>query len=765
MSELPKAYKPSDHEAEIYERWETSGYFHPEKMVEAGLTDSDAEPYTIMLPPPNATGVLHMGHALMISWQDLLIRWARMHGKRVLWLPGTDHAAIATQARVEKDISKAEGKSRYDLGRDLLLARIDAYVDASRSTIQRQLRVMGATCDWQREAFTLDDRRSLAVRTVFAAMYEDGLIYRGYRIVNWDPKGQTTISDDEIVYEERQATLYTFRYSRDFPIPIASTRPETKVGDVAVAVHPDDSRYKEFIGRKYDLEFCGVPLSIRIVGDRVVDPKFGTGAVGVTPAHSSIDWEIAERHDLPRPQVINERGRMMVDGDLKDLKVTEGRERIVDWLRDQGLLEKEEQIQHNIATAERTGAVVEPLPKTQWFVDVNKEFALRHSRIPNLPVGTIVTLKELMRTVVENGQITILPDHIRKVYFHWIDNLRDWCISRQIWYGHRIPVYYRNSAKSNIQNPNDKQGEEMYVGVEAPEGEGWEQDPDTLDTWFSSGLWTFSTLGWPLDDASGRPTLLPDGQINPDSDLSAYHPTTLIQPGTEILFFWVARMILMTTYTLGDIPFRTVLLNGIVRDEQGRKISKSLRNGKDPIDLATQYGADAIRLYFATTATPGADSRLLEDKIKGYQHFLNKVWNIARFIVMNREVDQKSKIKNWSSDDAKILTELAELSDRIDKHIENYRFHLAAEELYHYVWHELADKILEEKKDALRDPARGAEACALLDRILRTVLRLLHPFTPFLTEYIWMDILGEKQMLLVSRWPTADEITAEPLTK
>ena len=762
MKELPKAYNPAEYEDAIYQRWEASGFFNPEKMIDAGLTKPDAEPYTIMLPPPNATGVLHMGHALMVSWQDLLVRTARMRGYRTLWLPGTDHAAIATQARVEKDIYKAEGKSRHDLGREELLRRIGTYVNDSRQTIQKQMRVLGASPDWSREAFTLDEPRSRAVRTIFKQMYDDGLIYRANRVVNWDPKGQTTISDDEIVYEPRQAQLYTFRYSKDFPIPISTTQPETKVGDTAVAVHPDDARYQAYIGQTYEVLFCGVTLHLRVIADHGVDPEFGTGALGVTPAHSMIDWEMAGRHDLPVVGVINEYARMTVESDnLKGKKVTEAREVIVEWLKEHGLLLKEETISQNVPTAERTGGVVQPLPKLQWFLNVNKEFTIPYSEIDGIASGSQTTLKDLMRRAVAGGDIRITPDHFLKTYFHWIDNLRDWCISRQIWYGHRLPVWYRTPENSKSQAsasaqpqrdgpnykqiPNLKNEEDIYVGVEAPEGEGWVQDEDTLDTWFSSGLWTFSTLGWP----------------DQTMDLKTYHPTTLIQPGTEILFFWVARMILMTGYTLGQVPFRDVLLNGMVRDGQGRKFSKSLRNGGDPIEMTQLYGADAIRFYFAATTVPGSDTRLHEDKLKGYKHFTNKLWNISRFILMNLDGFDPAVPVVWSEADKTILAELDQTVAEVTELIDGLKIHLAAEALYQYVWHTLADKIIEAQKMRLDNPKERPVAQALLIQLLETNLRLLHPFMPFVTEVIWqyMPASETEPMLMTARWPLPTEMT------
>ena len=717
-------YDPATTESRVYVAWEKSGLFNPDECVKQGVTKADAPTYAIMLPPPNVTGRLHMGHALMLAIEDIFIRYKRMRGFRTLWMPGTDHAAIATQSIVEKQIKKDEGKNRHDLGREELLKRIETFAAESHDTIVNQLKTMGASLDWSREAFTLDETRSHAVRMMFKRMYDAGLIYRGLRIVNWDPKGQTTISDDEIVYEERPAKLYTFRYSKDFPIPVATTRPETKVGDVAVAVHPDDARYRAFVGKEYDVTFCDVPIHITVVADREVDQTFGTGAVGITPAHSQTDWDIADRHELSHEViVINEHAKMTVAGRLEGKKTSEARELVVEWLTSKGLLEKEENITQNIATAERTGGIIEPLPKLQWFIEVNKE-------VP----GRGKTLKELMLEPVRSGAIKIVPDYFEKTYFHWVENLRDWCISRQIWYGHRIPVWYK--------------GEEIMVGV-APAEEGWIQDEDSLDTWFSSGLWTFSTLGWP--------------EATPD--FKTYHPTDLLETGYDILFFWVARMILMTGFTLGTIPFKTVYLHGLVRDAQGRKMSKSLGNNLDPLDITKKFGADAARMALVVGNTPGTDMRISEDKVKGYKHFANKLWNIARFVIENAP-SQKIESWTWPSgpERSQFSVRERELFDAFDtfEHevtvdIEEFRIYMAAEKLYHYAWHELADKIIEESKpiltgaDALARVSRSRLLVTLLDR----TLRLLHPFMPFITEEIWQSMPTKNaKFLMVAKWPS-----------
>ena len=718
-----KPYSPQETEPKIYKMWENSGFFNPDN-----LPPRHKEKFSIMFPPANVTGTLHMGHALTLTIEDIMIRYQRMRGKKTLWLPGTDHAAIATQSKVEKIIKKEEGKSRYDLGREELLKRIDVFAKQSHDIIISQLRTFGASCDWSREAFTLDEKRNLAVRTVFKKMYDDGLIYRGNRIINWDPKGQTTISDDEIVYEERSAKFYTFKYAKDFPISISTTRPETKVGDTAVAVHPDDTRYQKYIGKEYDAIFCGVLIHIKIIADKEVDKEFGTGALGVTPAHSMIDWEIAERHNLPKDKiVIDEKSRMTV-GDERILgkKVTEAREVIVEWLKSEGLLEKEEEIKQNISTSERTGAVVEPLPKLQWFIAVNKPFKIEHSEINGIKTGQETTLKEIMKNAVEKGQINIIPEYFSKTYFHWIDNLRDWCISRQIWYGHRIPVWYK--------------GEKIFCDTKAPKEEGWVQDEDTLDTWFSSAMWTFSTLGWP----------------EKTKDLAFYHPTDVLETGYDILPIWVIKMILMTGYVLGTIPFKTVYLHGMVRDAKGGKMSKSSDNGIDPLNITAKFGADAGRMAIIVGNAPGTDMVISEAKIKGYKNFANKIWNITRFILEStKDVKVIPNFDKYTEKDLKLREERHNMVVDITKDMEEFRFYMAAEKIYHYTWHTFADIILEDSKKIFSDEntqSKESRKQFLLDT-LRTILIILHPFMPFITEEIWQSINSDKSILMIEKWP------------
>lgn len=729
-----KPFNSKEHEIILNKKWEDSGFFNPDVCIEKGITKKDAEVFSIVLPPPNVTGYLHMGSALMIALEDIMIRRARMQGKRTLWLPGTDSAAIATQARVEKDIQKKEKKSRHDLGREELLRRINQFVEDNKKTILTQMRGIGATLDWSRYAYTMDEKRNLAVNTAFTKMYEAGLIYRGNRIVNWDPKGQTTISDEEIIYEERKAKLYTFKYSADFPIPIATTRLETKVGDTAVAVHPEDARYQKYIGQEFTVNFLDVTLNIKVVADEGVDKEYGTGALGVTPAHSQTDWEIADKNNLPRPAVINEYAKMdLPNSKIHNLKTTEAREVIANWLRENNLLISEEEVSQNVSTAERTGAIIEPLPKLQWFIDVDKKFILEHSEIPSIPSGAEISLKELMAKAVTGGGIKFVSERFEKTYLHWAKILHPWCISRQIWFGHRIPVWYKD--------------EEVFCGLEAPKGEGWEQDPDVLDTWFSSALWTFSTMGWP----------------EKTTDLDTYHPTTLIETGHDILFFWVAKMIMMTGFFRGQVPFKTIYLHGLVRDGQGRKISKSLGNNIDPLDMAEKYGMDAIRISLVMGMVPGTDSRISEDKIRGYKHFANKLWNISRFILTFLEGTEDFSKSSLSEKDKELLSELQNLISENDRHFDNDRLDLAGESTYQYAWHRLADEIIEESKKIKEEnnPENILSRKYILKENLVTLLKLLHPFMPFVTEAIWQELpnsFKDHDLLLVAKWPESQPL-------
>lgn len=703
---MDKAYDHKSVEGKIYKKWEESGSFKPE-------INPDGKPFGIILPPPNVTGTLHIGHALMLTIEDIIVRYHRMKGDKTLWLPGTDHAAIATQSKVEEKLYKQEGKTRHDLGRIDFLKLVEDFAKESHDTIENQIRKMGASVDWSREAYTLDAPRSLAVRTAFKNMYEAGLIYQGETIVNWDPKLQTTVSDDEIEWKEEMTSLYYLQYG---PFVIATARPETKFGDKYVVMHPDDKRYKDYEdGQKIDLEWINGKVSATVIKDEVIDMEFGTGVMTITPWHDKTDFEIAKRHNLESEQIIDFNAKLLpIAGDLANQHIKKGRPLVIEKLKEKGLLVKmQENYIHKIATNYRGGGIIEPQIKKQWMVGVDKEFTLEYSEIDGIESGSRTTLKKLMRHVVDSNQIEIVPAHFNKTYYRWLDILHDWVISRQIWYGHRIPVWYKNG--------------ETYVGVDAPEGEGWEQDSDTLDTWFSSGLWTFSTLGWP----------------NKTEDLKTFHPTSVLETGYDILFFWVARMILMTTFNLGQIPFKTVLLHGLVRDAENQKMSKSKGNVIDPVDIIEKYGTDALRMALIFSTATGNDIPMSEDKVRGMMHFSNKIWNIGRFIMDFKPEMYSQEI---SEKDREIIGKSENLIHDVTDLIEKYKLHEAAQILYDFTWHEFADKYIEEAK------GRREESQIALETVYKTLLKLLHPFMPFITEEIFGKLSGN--MLIVEEWPT-----------
>lgn len=714
---LLKPYDPNQTEDRIYKLWEESGLFNPDICIEKGFTKSDAETFSIVLPPPNVTGTLHIGHASMLAIEDIMTRYARMKGMRTLWLPGTDHAAIATQSKVEKIIEKEEGKRKNDLGREEFLKRVEKFAQDSHDTIVSQMKKMGTSVDWSREAYTLDEDRNFAVRTAFKKMYDDGLIYRGHRIVNWDPKGQTVISDDELVYKEEKTKFYYLKYG---PFVIGTARPETKFGDKYVVMHPDDKRYADYKdGDTIELEWINGPITATIIKDTSIDMEFGTGVMTITPWHSAVDFEIAERHKLDKEQIIDKYGKLLpIAGEFSGMKIKDAREKIIEKLNAKGLVEKiEDNYIHNIATAERTEAVIEPQIMNQWFINVNKPIPERGNK----------TLKELMLEPVKDKSINIMPERFERVYYNWVENLRDWCISRQIWYGHRIPVWYKENK--------------VYCGVEGPKEEGWVQDEDTLDTWFSSGLWTFSTLGWPEQT----------------KDLKDYHPTTVLETGYDIIFFWVARMILMSTYLLGEVPFKNVYLHGLVRDAKGNKMSKSLGNIIDPIDVAQKYGADAVRMSLIIGTGPGNDSKMSEDKIKGYKNYANKLWNITRFVLSGTEgIVYDPSFNNYTDADKKLIEERHNIIKELTKEMDEYKFYLVGEKIYQYTWARFADVIIEESKPILSGSDTGAKnsrAQFLLDT-LNKIIKLLHPFMPFVTEEIWSMLpIEDKKLLMVESWP------------
>jgi len=725
--EFTKAYEPARHEDGIYKRWEKSGYFQPGAGQPRADNQKETKGYSIAMPPPNVTGNLHLGHAAMLAIEDILIRYHRMKGNKTLWVPGTDHAAIATQAKVEK-LLKDEGANRHKLGREKFLKRVEKYAQDSHDTIVNQVKKMGCSCDWSREAYTLDETRTKAVRAVFKMMYEDGLIYRGERIVNWCPRCHSTLADDEVEYKSQKTKFYTFKYFKDFPFAISTTRPETKLGDTAVAVNPSDKRYKQYVGKVYTGDFVGVKLKLKIIADRQVDKDFGTGALGVTPAHSAVDWQMAEENSLKVIKVIDEEGGIKSGfGKFSKKKVDEAREMIVEELTKQGLLEKEEEMENNLSLCYRCNTPIEPLPSLQWFINVNKKIPKYKKSIKELSIDAV------KKGVLGRDKIKIVPERFEKNYFHWMENLRDWCISRQIWFGHRVPVWYGQKSEDG----------EVYVGVEPPKGKDWKQDEDTLDTWFSSGLWTFSTLA-----NSPEQIKIKKGKIEINSkDFKNFHPTAVLETGYDILFFWVARMIIMTTYAVGDIPFQDVYLHGLIRDEKGRKMSKSLGNVIDPLDMIKKYGTDAVRLSLVIGTTPGNDMNLSEAKVAGFRNFANKLWNISRYILQTtddrRQTTEMTDADNW------ILEELEDTISSVDRKLKNYEFSQAGELLRVFTWEKLADWYLEIAK------IEGNKS-AILRNILEKLLILWHPFIPYVTEVIWSQTKDKNdKMLIVKKWPKA----------
>jgi len=716
MIELEKTYAAKQYEDEIYKKWEENKSFEPD-------TKSKKSSFTISMPPPNATGTLHLGHAIMLAIQDIMIRFKRMQGHPTLWLPGTDHAAIATQNKVEKLLSE-KGLDRHKLGREKFINEVKAFVANSQSTIRNQIRKMGSSCDWSRERYTLDEGLSKAVMEVFENMYKDGIIYRGHRLVNWCPRCGSTLADDEVSYKEERGKFYWIKYG---PFVLATSRPETKLGDTAVAVNPKDKRYKKFVGKKFMIPGVLGEFEIKVVADESVDPKFGSGAVKVTPAHSFTDYEIAQRHKLPLKQIIDESGRMMKNcGKYAGMTTLEARAAIVADMEEMGLIDHIEQnYLHNLAVCYRCGTVIEPIPSKQWFIDVNKPIIKED--------GKKKSLKEKSIEVVKNGSVKILPSKFNKIYYHWMENLKDWCISRQIWWGHRIPVWYCEGC------------EETFVSAEKPDkcpkckGKKLKQDEDTLDTWFSSGLWTFSTLGWPKDT----------------EDLRKFHPTSVMETGYDILFFWVARMILMTTYALKEVPFKTVYLHGLVRTKTGEKMSKSKpETCIDPLDMIEKYGADALRLSLIVGSSPGNDIRLYEEKIAGYRNFINKIWNSARYVFMNIEKEdlqvtledvlasKLSRVDKW------ILTRLNEVTESVTKKLEKHALSDAGTEIYDFLWGEFCDWYLEMSKVNKNKK--------VLAYVFGQIIIILHPFVPFVTEAIWNHMDG-KSMLIKKDWPVPEK--------
>jgi valyl-tRNA synthetase len=722
---LSKTYNPQKTEQDIYQLWEESGKFNPDNLD----LPEDAKTYTIILPPPNITDKLHLGHSSMLAIEDLLIRYHRMKGFRTLWVPGTDHAAIATQNVVEKKLLKEKGLSRHDLGREKFMEEAWVFMKNTQSTILNQIRRMGASLDWSRLAFTLDEPRKKAVEKMFIDMYEAGAIYRGERIVNWCPRCQSTLADDEVEHTTEKSVLYTFKYDEDFPIAISTTRPETKLGDTAVAINPEDKRYKDFLGKTFKANFCGIELKIKIIADPEVDMNFGTGALGVTPAHSMIDWQMAQKNNLKSIQVIDEKANIKEGfGDFSGKTALEARQEIVDKLREKTLMIEETEIENNLSVCYRCDTLIEPIPSEQWFVSVDKKLDKLDGK----------SLKKVAIEVAKKKEIEFIPERFNKRYQHWMENLHDWCISRQIWLGHRIPAWHKDG--------------EIKVQTETP-GDGWTQDPDTLDTWFSSGMWTFSTLGWPTSTKATA-----GDALKKTGDLAKFHPTQVLNTGYDILTLWVSRMIMMSLFAIKETPFEKVHLHGMVVDQNGKKMSKSKGNGINPLDMIEKYGTDAVRLSLLIGSTAGNDIRISERKIEGYRNFVNKFWNISRFILeqlKNKKLKSEDQLENLDKKDLTladkwILAEINELQIEVEKDLRKHDFSGAGEKIRKLTRNNLADWYLEISKIEKNDSKQ-----IILSEILKDLLKLWHPFIPFITETIWQKI--NPSMLMIEKFPATNK--------
>ncbi len=699
---LPKNYNAEEFENQIYQRWETENCFSPSQ---------EGEPFSIMMPPPNATGNLHLGHAIMLAIQDIIIRQKRMQGYSTLWVPGTDHASIATQNRVEKNLNE-KGITREQLGRKGLLQEIETFVDHSKDTIRNQIRKMGSSCDWSREKFTFSPELNKVVTEVFCKMYQDGLIYRGNRIVNWCTRCGSTLADDEVTYKENKGKFYYIKYG---PFIIGTARPETKFQDKYVIVNPKDTRYKEYIGQTLTIDWINGPIEAKVIADEIVDPEFGSGAMTITPAHSFEDFNLAKKYDLPIELIIDEKGQMTeLAGKYKGMPVKECREKLVEEMQEKGLIhEIDENYVNNLSVCYRCSTAIEPLISKQWFISVDKAVVDWN--------GKKMSLKEIALEVVKTKEVEIIPSEFEKIYFNWMENLHDWCISRQIWYGHQIPVWYN--------------GDQVKVQAESP-GAEWTLDDDTLDTWFSSGMWTFSGLGWP----------------NNLDDFNKFHPTSVLETGHDILFFWVARMILMTTYATKQVPFKKVYLHGLIRDRNGKKMSKSLGNGIDPLDMIAKYGTDALRLSLVIGNTAGRDLKIYEEKIESFRNFITKLWNGSRFTFMNlSKIEYVSQIdlnKVTALHDKWILTRLQEVIEKVTTQLDKYSISEAGTTIYEFLWDEFCDWYLEFSKESKNEQ--------VLSYILQNILILLHPFIPFVTENIWTNFTGTKNQLILEKWPISN---------
>ena len=717
--ELAKAYEPQEVEGRIYDFWMQGGYFHAE-------VDPKKKPYTIVIPPPNITGQLHMGHAWDETLQDILIRWKRMQGYSALWLPGTDHASIATEAKIVEAM-REEGLSKEDLGREGFLERAWAWKDKFGGRILEQLKLLGSSCDWDRLRFTMDEGCSKAVRHVFVKLYEEGLIYRGERIINWCPNCKTAISDAEVIFEEQQGSFWHLRYplaDGSGYIQLATTRPETMLGDTAVAVHPEDERYKHLVGKNVILPL--VNKEIPIVADEYVEMDFGTGVVKITPAHDPNDFEVGRRHNLPVINVMNEDGSINENGGkYAGLSGMEARKQIVKDLEEGGYLIKVEPLKHNVGTCQRCHTVVEPRVSTQWFVKMEPL------------AGPAID-------VVKDGAIRLIPDRMEKTYYNWMENIKDWCISRQLWWGHRIPAWYCEDCGETIVS-------EMNVDT-CPKcgGKHIHQDEDTLDTWFSSALWPFSTLGWPDET----------------EELKYFYPTDTLVTGYDIIFFWVARMIFSGLKHMDKAPFNTVLFHGLLRDSQGRKMSKSLGNGIDPVDVINQYGADALRFTLVTGNSPGNDARYSEEKVAASRNFANKIWNAARFIHMNIDGHEVpcALPETLTLEDQWIVSRFNTVTQEVTENLDKFELGMAVSKLYDFIWDDFCDWYIELAKRPLsgEDQAVAQNTRQVLVWVLTHTLALLHPFMPFVTEEIWQSLPHDGEALIVAPWPQYEEGRAFP---
>ena len=705
--ELPKTYNPIEAEDKWYEKWQQNKLFSPNESNDT---------YTIMIPPPNVTGILHLGHVLNNTIQDILIRKAKMEGKNTLWLPGTDHASIATEAKVTAKLKK-QGVNKKDLGRDKFLKHAWEWTDEYGGIIIKQLKRLGASCDWSRQRFTMDDEYYQSVIQTFVKLYNKGLIYKGVRMVNWDCKGLTALSDEEVIHKEESGSLWHIKYKitdSDDYLVVATTRPETMLGDTGVAVNPNDKRYKKYIGKTIDL-----PLSdykIPIFADNYVDMSFGTGCVKVTPAHDPNDFEMANRNGLEIKNIMNENGTLNenVPKEFIGLDRFEARDKVISKLKNLDLLEKIEEYVHNVGYSERTDVVVEPRLSNQWFLKM-KELA-----------------KPALK-VVENKEINFHPERWTKIYNHWLNNITDWCISRQLWWGHRIPVWYR--------------GEEVYCDVNPPKGDGWMQDEDVLDTWFSSWIWPFATLGWPDDT----------------KDLKQFYPTQILVTGPDIIFFWVARMIMSGLYFKKQIPFSDVYFTSIIRDDKGRKMSKSLGNSPDALQLFDKYGVDAVRMSILMIAPQGTDVLFSEDRLEQGKNFMNKLWNCSRFLLMN--IDDVNNIKsideidisNFEQVDFWIISKLNQTIKEVNKEIKDYRLNEAVKSMYNFIWKDYCDWYIEFAKSRIYGSSKNDKetVISVAVYVLKNILKLLHPYTPFITEEVW-SYFNESDFIINSQWPNAD---------